>query len=169
MHTGQRRGVVTAQVGAGANIVLFTTGLGTPTGNPIAPVEFHESNLRKKMPDIIDIDTGGVISGSKPSNKWARDFGPRNSLRQRRKQDEGGVAAQNDFIPWKRGVSSESQARTKGVISFGRQSCRRHRGGSDRRAIVQRFARSGLACESWTSTKNKQKWLPSDVCAAKFM
>src|SRR5467141_812939 len=29
---------VTAQVGAGANIVLFTTGLGTPTGNPIAPV-----------------------------------------------------------------------------------------------------------------------------------
>ncbi len=29
---------VTAQVGAGANVVLFTTGLGTPTGNPIAPV-----------------------------------------------------------------------------------------------------------------------------------
>ena len=29
---------VTAQVGAGANLVLFTTGLGTPTGNPIAPV-----------------------------------------------------------------------------------------------------------------------------------
>src|SRR6267154_1063130 len=28
---------VTAQVGAGANVVLFTTGLGTPTGNPIAP------------------------------------------------------------------------------------------------------------------------------------
>jgi altronate hydrolase len=29
---------VTAQVGAGSNLVLFTTGLGTPTGNPIAPV-----------------------------------------------------------------------------------------------------------------------------------
>src|SRR5205085_11928581 len=29
---------VTAQVGAGASVVLFTTGLGTPTGNPIAPV-----------------------------------------------------------------------------------------------------------------------------------
>jgi altronate hydrolase len=28
---------VTAQVGAGASVVLFTTGLGTPTGNPIAP------------------------------------------------------------------------------------------------------------------------------------
>src|SRR5258708_5937826 len=29
---------VTAQVGAGASVVLFTTGLGTPTGNPLAPV-----------------------------------------------------------------------------------------------------------------------------------
>jgi altronate hydrolase len=29
---------VTAQVGAGARMVLFTTGLGTPTGNPISPV-----------------------------------------------------------------------------------------------------------------------------------
>src|SRR5215475_9119380 len=29
---------VTAQVGSGASVVLFTTGLGTPTGNPIAPV-----------------------------------------------------------------------------------------------------------------------------------
>ena len=28
----------TAEVGSGATIVLFTTGLGTPTGNPIAPV-----------------------------------------------------------------------------------------------------------------------------------
>ncbi|MDE3162329.1 MAG: altronate dehydratase, partial [Acidobacteriota bacterium] len=28
---------VTAQMGAGASLVLFTTGLGTPTGNPIAP------------------------------------------------------------------------------------------------------------------------------------
>src|SRR5690606_31700637 len=28
----------TAEVAAGANIVLFTTGLGTPTGNPITPV-----------------------------------------------------------------------------------------------------------------------------------
>jgi altronate hydrolase len=33
---------VTAQVGAGANIVLFTTGLGTPTGNPVARDEILE-------------------------------------------------------------------------------------------------------------------------------
>src|SRR5712692_1282634 len=49
---------VTAQVGAGANVVLFTTGLGTPTGNPIAPVIKLSTNsdLARRMPDIIDID-----------------------------------------------------------------------------------------------------------------
>src|ERR1700710_1870745 len=51
---------VTAQVGAGANVVLFTTGLGTPTGNPIAPVVKVATNTRlaEHMSDIIDIDTG---------------------------------------------------------------------------------------------------------------
>src|SRR5678809_832266 len=53
----------TAEVGSGANIVLFTTGLGTPTGNPIAPVIKLSSNtaLYHKMNDIIDIDTGTII------------------------------------------------------------------------------------------------------------
>ena len=56
---------VTAQVGAGANVVLFTTGLGTPTGNPIAPVVKLSTNsaLAQRMSDIIDIDTGGIVSG----------------------------------------------------------------------------------------------------------
>ncbi|MFI5096021.1 MAG: UxaA family hydrolase, partial [Candidatus Acidiferrales bacterium] len=58
---------VTAQVAAGANVVLFTTGLGTPTGNPITPVIkiSTNSNLAQRMPDIIDIDAGRVISGEK--------------------------------------------------------------------------------------------------------
>src|SRR5437879_5710358 len=56
---------VTAQVGAGASVVLFTTGLGTPTGNPITPVIKLSTNstLASRMPDIIDIDTGSIISG----------------------------------------------------------------------------------------------------------
>ena len=56
---------VTAQVGAGASVVLFTTGLGTPTGNPIAPVVKISTNsaLAQRMPDIIDIDTGDIIEG----------------------------------------------------------------------------------------------------------
>ncbi|HVS91806.1 MAG TPA: altronate dehydratase family protein, partial [Mucilaginibacter sp.] len=55
----------TAEVGSGANIVLFTTGLGTPTGNPIAPVVKLSTNtaMYKRMNDIIDINTGTIIEG----------------------------------------------------------------------------------------------------------
>ena len=40
------------------SMVLFTTGLGTPTGNPIAPVVKISSNtaLANRMSDIIDIE-----------------------------------------------------------------------------------------------------------------
>ena len=57
----------TGLAGSGANIILFTTGLGTPTGNPVTPVLKVSSNskLAEKMPDIIDIDTGAVIRGEK--------------------------------------------------------------------------------------------------------
>ena len=56
----------TAEVGAGANIVLFTTGLGTPTGNPVTPVLKLSTNtkLANKMQDIIDLDTGTIINGA---------------------------------------------------------------------------------------------------------
>ncbi len=56
---------VTAQAGAGANLVLFTTGLGTPTGNPVAPVVKISTNstLAERMGDIIDFDAGGIVTG----------------------------------------------------------------------------------------------------------
>src|SRR5258708_34141648 len=56
---------VTGQVGAGASVVLFTTGLGTPTGNPIAPVIKLSPNtaLAQRMSDIIDVDTGATTTG----------------------------------------------------------------------------------------------------------
>ncbi|MBG7610831.1 UxaA family hydrolase, partial [Polaribacter sp. BAL334] len=63
----------TAMVGSGANIVLFTTGLGTPTGNPITPVIKVSSNsdLANRMSDIIDIDTGDIIKGEKTIEEMA--------------------------------------------------------------------------------------------------
>jgi altronate hydrolase len=99
---------VTAQVGAGANVVLFTTGLGTPTGNPIAPVLKISTNssLAQRMPDIIDIDAGGIISGEMSIDKMGE------TILERVIQIASGEArtkaeqlAQDDFIPWKRGVS----------------------------------------------------------------
>ena len=55
---------VTGMVGGGAQIVIFTTGLGTPTGNPIAPVVKITGNSRTAvtMADNTDLDVSGVIS-----------------------------------------------------------------------------------------------------------
>lgn len=99
---------VTAQVGAGANVVLFTTGLGTPTGNPIAPVVKLSTNssLAQRMNDIIDIDTGGVISGHTAIERMGEDILElviKVASGETRTKAE--LNAQNDFIPWKRGVS----------------------------------------------------------------
>jgi len=99
---------VTAQVGAGANVVLFTTGLGTPTGNPIAPVIKLSTNsdLARRMPDIIDIDTGSIISGESTIEQMGERI-----LEKVIQVASGEICtkaeqlAQDDFIPWKRGVS----------------------------------------------------------------
>ena len=99
---------VTAQVGAGANIVLFTTGLGTPTGNPIAPVVKLSTNSRltEKMPDIIDIDTGRVISGEQTIQQMGEELLERViQIASGEARTKAELLAQNDFIPWKRGVS----------------------------------------------------------------
>jgi altronate dehydratase large subunit len=54
---------VTGMVGGGAQVVVFTTGLGTPTGNPIAPVIKITGNARtaEGMADNIDLDVSGVL------------------------------------------------------------------------------------------------------------
>jgi altronate hydrolase len=99
---------VSAQVGAGANVVLFTTGLGTPTGNPIAPVIKIASNsaLAERMPDIIDVNTGGIIEGEKSVEQMGEEI-----LEQVVQTASGALhtkaelLGQDDFIPWKRGVS----------------------------------------------------------------
>jgi altronate dehydratase large subunit len=55
---------VTGMVGGGAQVVVFTTGLGTPTGNPIAPVIKITGNARtaETMADNIDVDVSRVLT-----------------------------------------------------------------------------------------------------------
>jgi altronate dehydratase large subunit len=57
---------VTGMVGGGAQVVVFTTGLGTPTGNPIAPVIKVTGNARtaRHMADNIDFDVSGIMDDS---------------------------------------------------------------------------------------------------------
>jgi altronate hydrolase len=99
---------VTAQVGAGSNIVLFTTGLGTPTGNPIAPVVKISTNTTtgERMSDIIDFDAGPIVRGEstiKDSGERLLELAIQVASGDRLTKSE--VNGQNDFIPWKRGVS----------------------------------------------------------------
>jgi altronate hydrolase len=98
----------TALAGSGANIMLFTTGLGTPTGNPVAPVIKLSTNtkLAKKMPDIIDIDCGAIIAGEKTIEQQGEEILDYIiEVASGRIKPKAVQLNQDDFIPWKRGVS----------------------------------------------------------------
>jgi altronate hydrolase len=98
----------TAEVGAGANVVLFTTGLGTPTGNPISPVIKLSTNtpLAEKMPDIIDINCGTIIDGKETIEQAGeRILEYVIEVASGNIKPKSVVLEQDDFIPWKRGVS----------------------------------------------------------------
>jgi len=99
---------VTAQAGAGANLVLFTTGLGTPTGNPVAPVVKISTNsqLAERMADIIDFDAGGIVTGESTIPECAEQLlGLCIDVASGTRMTKAEEFGQNDFIPWKRGVS----------------------------------------------------------------
>lgn len=98
----------TAMAGAGATLMLFSTGLGTPTGNPITPTLKISSNTRlaESMSDIIDFDTGEIITGSNSISELGSKLF--NLCRQTASGDylcHAVRLGQDDFLPWKRGVS----------------------------------------------------------------
>ncbi len=98
----------TGLAGSGANIIVFTTGLGTPTGNAVAPTIKVSTNsqLAQRMEDIIDLDTGSIISGASTIESKGREL-----LELIITVASGDVVpkavhlGQDDFIPWKRGIS----------------------------------------------------------------
>ena len=98
----------TGKAASGATLILFTTGLGTPTGNPICPVIKVATNdaLAQRMADIIDINCGPVVTGEKNIEEMGEDI-----LDYCIAAASGEVIPhavrlnQDDFIPWKRGVS----------------------------------------------------------------
>lgn len=98
----------TGKAASGATLILFTTGLGTPTGNPVCPTikVATNSTLATRMKDIIDIDCGPIIEGEKSIEEMGEEI-----LEYCIKAASGQVIPkavqlnQDDFIPWKRGVS----------------------------------------------------------------
>ena len=98
----------TGLAGSGCNVIVFTTGLGTPTGNPITPVLKMSSNteLYEKMNDIIDINAGTVITGEDTIQTMGEkilDHVIR--VASGETPSKAVVKGHNDFIPWKRGIS----------------------------------------------------------------
>ena len=98
----------TALAGSGANLILFTTGLGTPTGNPVSPVIKISSNteISETMEEIIDINAGSIIDGNytiegkaKELLNYIIDVASGNKI------SKAVMREQHDFIPWKRDIS----------------------------------------------------------------
>jgi altronate hydrolase len=98
----------TGMAGSGANLIIFSTGLGTPTGNAVAPVikTATNSNLAQRLGDLIDFDHGDIITDGKTIEQSGDEL-----LEFLIEVASGNVLTkaerlqQDDFIPWKRGVS----------------------------------------------------------------
>lgn len=98
----------TGLAAAGAHIILFTTGLGTPTGNPVAPTLKIATNtaLTSRMGDIIDYNAGQIIDGEKGLDEVGREMLDLVIAVANGQYVPHAVRlGQHDFIPWKRGVS----------------------------------------------------------------
>lgn len=98
----------TALAGAGSNIIIFTTGLGTPTGNAVAPTIKMATNTRlaESMSDIIDFDAGPIIRGEKSIPEMGNELMEMVvNVASGKMQPAAVRLGQDDFLPWKRGIS----------------------------------------------------------------
>jgi altronate hydrolase len=97
---------VTGQVAAGCNLVLFSTGLGTPTGNPIVPVVKVATNslVAKKMEDIIDFDCGSILTGASLQQTAEALLETAISAASGDYKVKAEILEQYDFMFWKRSV-----------------------------------------------------------------
>ncbi|MHB0868101.1 MAG: UxaA family hydrolase [Chloroflexota bacterium] len=73
---GQDGESTTGMVASGCQIVLFTTGRGTPTGHPIAPVIkiTGNSNSYRRLLDNIDVNAGVVVDGAKTLREMGEEI-----------------------------------------------------------------------------------------------
>lgn len=98
---------VTGLVAAGANVILFSTGMGTPTGNPIVPVLKIATNtaVAQRLDDLIDFDCGPVIDGESICTVADRLLEKVIETASGRYVPRADRLAQHDFLFWKREVS----------------------------------------------------------------
>ena len=98
----------TAMAGAGANLMLFSTGLGTPTGNPISPVIKISSStkLANSFSEYVDFDTGPIIDGTETVESLGESLLDEViAYASGTKSTKASLQGRDDFLPWKRGMS----------------------------------------------------------------
>ncbi len=102
---GQDIEQMTGMVAGGAQLVLFTTGRGTPTGSPIAPVIKISTNstIFEKMNDNIDFNAGTIIDGTETIDQvgdrlWQEVLDVCNG-----KMTKSEILKQHDFGLWRIG------------------------------------------------------------------
>jgi altronate hydrolase len=98
----------TGMAASAANLIVFTTGLGTPTGNAITPTVKVSTNSRlaDRMPDIIDFDSGKIISGDETiAENGDAMLEYLIGLASGEYLTKAEILGQDDFIPWRRGIN----------------------------------------------------------------
>ena len=67
---------ITSMAAAGCQVIIFTTGRGTPTGNGLVPVLKVTANGRtyRRMEDNMDVDLSAIITGDKTYQQMGREL-----------------------------------------------------------------------------------------------
>jgi altronate hydrolase len=98
----------TGMAASGANLIVFTTGLGTPTGNAVTPTAKVSTNTRlaEKMTDIIDFNSGKIIAGEETiAENGDAMLEYLIGLASGDYLTKAEILGQDDFIPWRTGIN----------------------------------------------------------------
>ncbi len=97
----------TALTAAGANIVLFTTGRGTPLGSPVPTLKVStNSELARNKPGWIDFDAGQMVEGGRTIEELADElYGLIVSLASGQCQTKNEINGYREIAIWKTGVT----------------------------------------------------------------
>lgn len=96
---------LTGMVAGGAQVVLFTTGRGTPTGSPIAPTIKISTNtsIFEKMGENIDLNAGTIIEGKESVDEVGSRIFTEISQVSSGKLTKAEILKQHDFGIWRIG------------------------------------------------------------------